>query len=356
LTNSANVLRSPFEEYLDECRTLVREELQRMVSCGFLGRKARGGATPALYRLMLDYPMRSAKALRPALCIATCRALGGSLAQALPSAAVLELFHNAFLVHDDIEDDSLLRRGKPALHREHGVPIAINVGDAMLALSLQPLLENTRLVGLGKALRILEVVARMCRESVEGQAMELDWIRNRAWDVSDRDYLLMVHKKTSWYTFIAPVRIGAILAAAPPRSRALLDRLAVFLGAAFQIQDDILNLEAAQAELGKEIGGDLEEGKRTLILLHTLRGARPADRKRARALLARERADKSRKELAWLSSLIRESGGIDSARAVAAHYAALAGRVHARLARELPASPHFDLISRLIEFVLQRQH
>ena len=85
-----------------------------------------------LFNLMLDYPLRDAKALRPALCIATCRALGGQLEEVLPSAAVLEFFHNAFLIHDDIEDQSELRRGAPTLHYAHGVPIAVNVGDAML--------------------------------------------------------------------------------------------------------------------------------------------------------------------------------------------------------------------------------
>src|SRR5689334_17738045 len=112
--------------------------------------------TAFLYELMLDYPQREAKGLRPALCIATCRALGGTLEAALRSAAALELYHNAFLIHDDIEDESLLRRGRPTLHQEHGVPIAINVGDAMLALSLQPLLDNMGSIGLGPSLRILQ--------------------------------------------------------------------------------------------------------------------------------------------------------------------------------------------------------
>ena len=91
----------------------------------------------------MEYPLREAKGLRPALCIATCRALGGSLEAVLPSAAVLELYHNAFLIHDDVEDGSERRRGMPTLHRDHGAPIAINVGDAMLGLALSPLLDNT---------------------------------------------------------------------------------------------------------------------------------------------------------------------------------------------------------------------
>jgi geranylgeranyl diphosphate synthase type II len=88
---------------------------------------------------MLDYPLREAKALRPAMCIATCRALGGSTEGVLQSATVLELYHNAFLIHDDVEDESEKRRDGTTLHRAHGVPVAINVGDGMLALALEPL-------------------------------------------------------------------------------------------------------------------------------------------------------------------------------------------------------------------------
>lgn len=103
-----------------------------------------------LYDLVLDYPLREAKGLRQFLSIVTCRALGGLLDAVLRSAAVLELYHNAFLVHDDVEDGSELRRGASTLHHAHGVPIAVNVGDAMFALSLRPLLENIEIIGLGR--------------------------------------------------------------------------------------------------------------------------------------------------------------------------------------------------------------
>jgi geranylgeranyl diphosphate synthase, type II len=165
------MLTSVLERYLDECRALVMDEIQEIVP--------NNRFRPILYDLVLDYPLRSGKAFRPALCIATCRALGGRLEDVLHTAAVLELFHNAFLVHDDIEDGSLMRRGQPALHQDYGVPIAINVGDSIFALCLQPLLDNTRLLGLGKALHILQIIITMARESVEGQAMELDWIYGR---------------------------------------------------------------------------------------------------------------------------------------------------------------------------------
>jgi geranylgeranyl diphosphate synthase type II len=264
--------------YLAECRGLVLSEIERIVP-----HKTRFGSV--LYELMLDYPMRDAKTLRPSLCIATCRALGGSLEAVLPSAAVLELYHNAFLIHDDVEDESLLRRGAPTLHDRYGIPIAINVGDAMLALALAPLLDNTRLLGLGKALRILAAVGEMARHTAEGQALELSWIRAATWQIVDADYLRMVHKKTTWYSFLTPVTIGAIVAGASPAQLRGLRLFATALGAAFQIQDDVLNLAANPAEYGKDILGDLWEGKHTLVLLHALRSATPLERARAHSIL-----------------------------------------------------------------------
>ena len=148
---------------------------------------------------MRDYPLRGGKAMRPALCIATCRALGGSVEAVLRSAAAIELYHNAFLVHDDIEDKSELRRAEPTLHRKYGVPIAVNVGDGMLALSMSSLLANTEIVGVGKALRVLEAISRMAQESAEGQMIELDWIARGSWVLTDESYVRMVYKKTTWY-------------------------------------------------------------------------------------------------------------------------------------------------------------
>src|SRR5260221_5175409 len=108
--------RTILDEYMSECRQLILEELDRRMP-----RSSR--CRPVLYDLMLDYPLREAKALRPTLCIATARALGGSLEAVVPTACVLELYHNAFLIHDDVEDDSDRRRGGATLHRRFGVPV-----------------------------------------------------------------------------------------------------------------------------------------------------------------------------------------------------------------------------------------
>ena len=187
------ILTNALTQYLENSRLLALDEIRAILPPD---RRDTGG----LYELMLDYPLRHGKALRPALAIAVCRAFGGSLAAVLPTAAVLELYHNAFLIHDDVEDQSYVRRSEATLNRLHGAPTAINVGDAMLAVTMQPLLDNMQAIGLGKTLKVLRLVARMARETAEGQMIELRWISANVWDQRDADYVRLVHKKTGWYS------------------------------------------------------------------------------------------------------------------------------------------------------------
>src|SRR5580698_1341020 len=231
-----------------------------------------------LYDLAADYPRRGGRAFRPSLCIATARAFGTPLELALRTAVSIEMIHNAMLIHDDIEDESEQRRGKPTMHVAEGVPIAINVGDMLSLLSMRPLLDNRAFLGPEISLRILEETERMARESAEGQAFELGWRRDNVTDVGEADYLLMVLKKTCWLATIHPSRVGALIGARGGMDLDRCIRFGFFLGAAFQIQDDLLNLEGDATAYGKELGGDIREGKRTLMLIHLLAQATEAER------------------------------------------------------------------------------
>ena len=308
------------EAVLSDARLEVRAALERLFD-----HHRRTGYGP-LYDILADYPFREGKGLRPAICFATCRAAGGVTEQAVLSAAALELFHNAFLVHDDVEDVSQFRRGEATLFEKHGVPIAINVGDATNVLAMGLLLGNTRSIGVRKALLVMREVERMARKSVEGQAIELSWIREGRFDLEDRDYVRMAYKKTCWYTVIAPLRIGLICGSPPgdgsptPRTLEHLIELGFLAGIAFQISDDLLNLEADEALYGKETSGDLWEGKRTVMLLHLVRTARAHQRERILRILTTPRRRKRPRDVAWLLEAMRDAGSLEHGRALAAEY------------------------------------
>jgi geranylgeranyl diphosphate synthase, type II len=234
---------------LDSYGTLVRRALTTYLE--------REGRRDGVYRVAADYPLRTGRALRASYCIAAARAFGASIDDAVRSAVSLELLHNAFLVHDDIEDESDERRGRPALHHLHGVPMAINAGDALVVLGLRPLLENRLILGARVSWRILEETERMVRESVEGQALELEWRQHNVTGLTESDYLTMTLKKTCWYTTIYPSRVGALIGTRDNVDVDRFVRFGFFLGAAFQIQDDLLNLTGDHARYGKELSGDL---------------------------------------------------------------------------------------------------
>jgi len=296
------------------------EPLATLARYGALTAEASAGYLPAsepsahLYDLVGDYPSRAGKAIRPSLCLAACRAFGGALEEALPSAVAIELLHNAFLIHDDIEDGSLLRRGRPTLHAAHGVALAINAGDALAYLAHAPLRDNRKLLGNRMAAGIVEEFDIMIRRTLEGQATELGWRRDGVLDVGPADYLDLVLRKTCWYTTIHPLRIGATIGS---WGRADLDAMVRFgfhLGAAFQIADDLLNLEADEALYGKEACGDLYEGKRTLMLVHLLSSAAPDDRRAVVDFLARERHDRTPADVASILALMIEYDSLIYAR------------------------------------------
>jgi geranylgeranyl diphosphate synthase, type II len=308
-----------------------------------------------LYGPMLEYPMRDGKGFRPALCLSMCQACGGKLEDGIDTAAALEMFHNAFLIHDDVEDASESRRGYPTLHRMYGIPIATNVGDGLNMLAMRTLLRNTETMGLERALTIIHEVERLARETTEGQSLELDWVHGSRTPVRVRDYFLMVYKKTCWYTCIAPLRLGTIIAGV---DRGLLDSLIPLgfrIGAAFQIQDDILNLEADEKLYGKEIGGDIAEGKRTLMAIHALQTSDGTTREKLSAVYAKPRELKTPDEIEWVLKTMHEHGSIDYARNVARRYTLSAQKLFRQRFDWLHPSPHKAFLEEMFQYMIDRK-
>lgn len=307
-----------------------------------------------LYDLVPLYPQRSGKGLRPALCLATCQAFGGSIRGALHSAVAIELFHNAFLVHDDVEDGSLNRRGLPTLAAEFGLPIAVNVGDAMNVLSIGPLMKNLETLGATLTWRVFEEIEHMVCQSVEGQAIELGWVRDNPFDLNDEDYLRMTLKKTCWYTCIHPCRIGGLIGAGTALDLDRFNRFGYFMGAAFQIQDDLLNLAGDESKYGKEIGGDIWEGKRTLVLIHTINCANRREQERLKRFLAKPRLKRSPEAVDWVYSLMHKYRSMEYARNCARQLAEAALVQFEQAYGGLPDSPDKNFLYNIVMYMIER--
>ena len=307
-----------------------------------------------LYDPLPVYPSRPGKGLRAALTLATCAALGGDIHLALNSAVAVELFHNAFLIHDDIQDASEDRRGGPTLHSLYGTAIALNVGNATNLLALQRIRANRAILGGSLAWQVFEETETMLRHSLEGQAIELGWIRDNAVGLVDDHYYRMCLKKTSWYTCIYPGRLGLLIARGSTTDLTVLDRFGWYLGAAFQIQDDILNLVGEYGQYGKEIGGDLLEGKRTLMMIHLQRVLTGPDGDRLRTYLGRTRADRGDDEAAWVFERMREHGCVEAAQQSATDLVHAARAEAERVLAEALPGPDRDFLLGLPEYVVTR--
>jgi geranylgeranyl diphosphate synthase type II len=337
----------PFADQLLHYRDVVIGEIGTII--------AGKGFNETLAQRLAEYPLRAGKGLRPALCLATCQAFGGGIRDALQSAAALELFHNAFLVHDDIEDESIHRRGAPTIHQKYGIAIAINVGDALNVLTMTPLLANLEVIGLEKTLRVFKEIERMGRESVEGQAMELDWVKNRQWDLSDPDYHLMTLKKTCWYTCITPCRVGALIGGGFQVDLDVFTRFGSSLGIAFQIQDDLLNLLGEEGKYGKETAGDIREGKRTLMLIKLLERASQRERNRVVRILSKQREDKTDEEVDEILRLMRKHGCLEYGREASVEFARQAKTIFSHELAEVHDSPHRQFLEQVIDYVIHRE-
>lgn len=270
-----------------------------------------------LYRLTRSYPSLPGKALRPALCLAAAGAFGGRAGDAMPAAVSIELLHNAFLVHDDIVDGSLMRRGRPTLSADYGTGLALNAGDALAVLSNRVLRRYCQTLDRGLGDRLQGEFEVMALRTLEGQATELGWRHDDVRDLTPEHYLDLIMHKTCWYTSIHPLRVGALLGSQGTADLRPMVRFGFHLGAAFQIQDDLLNLEGDEREYGKEIDGDLFEGKRTLPLIHLAAEATGADRTTVDTYFRLDRSERSAELVEEVRALLDTYGSIDYARAYA---------------------------------------
>jgi len=308
-----------------------------------------------LYDLMLDYPNRGGKRFRPALVLLCCELFGGDPEDALNSAVALELFHNFALIHDDIEDESLLRRGKPALHLQHGIALALNAGDALLGLVHETLLKNHASLESKMALRIHHHLNKVMRATFEGQALDIGWVAKQTFP--DRaEYREMIGRKTGWYSGRGPCQCGALIAGASETELETVGDFGEAIGIGFQVRDDLLNLtEKSETEApsagaggyGKERGGDIAEGKRTLITIELLERLSEKDAERVRTILLQEREQVSETDIDWCIARAESTGALDAAADYCKKQAVLASSS----LKNFPNHPAKSLLGELVDYL-----
>ena len=331
------------------------DDVSRLVRRSMLDAIPDGEPHRWLYRVARDYPSRPGKAIRPALCVATSRAFGGRDEDIVPVAVAIELLHNAFLVHDDIVDGSERRRGRPTLPAQYGLGLALNAGDALAVLSNQVLRRHANRMDPDLAEGVLSEFDAMALRTLEGQATELGWRHDRVQALEPADYLDLIMHKTCWYTTVHPLRVGALIGSRGAADLRPMVRFGFYLGAAFQIKDDLLNLDGREHEYGKEIDGDLYEGKRTLPLIHLLRTARGADRDVLDRYLQLERSERTADLVSEIRALLDAYGSIAFAAAYAEGIAGAALDSFESAFGDATAGPDRDFVRALVPYMLDRR-
>ena len=227
-----------------------------------------------------DFLDRGGKRWRPALTLLACEAVGGKEKEAMPFTPIIELVHEGTIMVDDCEDDSKERRGKPCTHLIYGIDTAINDGNIMYFLPMAIFYTNTQKLGQEKTRQIYDLyIQEMLRVSI-GQAKDIYWHKGKKENVSEEEYLQMCICKTGVLARFA-AKLGAIIGNGSREEINALARFGESIGVGFQIQDDILELTGKEFAKGKGgIGGDIHEGKRTLMVIHTIKKANEQDRKR----------------------------------------------------------------------------
>ena len=277
------------------------------------------------------------KRLRPALLLLTSAALGHQGDNRHLLAAVVEFIHTATLLHDDVVDESTLRRGNPTANTAFGNPASVLVGDFLYSRSFQMMVQ-------AQNLRIMEVLAEATNVITEGEVLQLMNMHNAQLD--EAGYLRVIRSKTA-KLFEASARVGAVLAGAPETIETACAQYGQALGTAFQVIDDVLDYAGDASVMGKSLGDDLREGKVTLPLIAAMQRGSPAQRQLIQHAIEQGSVD----GLSNVIDIVNSTGALEVAREAAAAEA----RKAEAYAKILPASAHRDALVLLAQQLLQRQ-
>jgi len=277
------------------------------------------------------------KRLRPALLLLLCGALGYRGDQRFHLAAVVEFIHTATLLHDDVVDASTLRRGRATANETFGNPASVLVGDFLYSRAFQMMVDAGEM-------RIMQILADATNVIAEGEVLQLMNMHDASLD--EAGYLRVIRSKTA-KLFEASARLAAILASSTPAVEQACADYGQALGTAFQVIDDVLDYDGDAAEMGKNLGDDLREGKATLPLIVAMQRGTPAQRETIRHAIETGAVE----ELEQIVTIVRQTGALEATRQAAAAEAQRAVQALAHL----PANPHAEGLLQLAAQLLERR-
>lgn len=349
------------ENYLKQILPSVDREIEKIVPRVFSKNwleKTLGKAdfsydanslTKALSEPIWDLLDRGGKRWRPGLLILACEAVGGKKEDALKFTPLIEITHNGTLVSDDVEDSSEFRRGKPCIHKIYGIDIAVNVGSAMFYLPTALLFNNYYKLDEHKRLQLHDLISQELLKCHAGQAMDIWWHRGNKFDVSEKEYLQMCAYKTGTLARLA-AKIGVVVGNGSAEQMVALGKFAETIGVAFQIHDDILNLVGEEFQKGKGVGEDIHEGKRTLMVIHTLQNASPTDKNRLLEILNAHPTEQ--KTIREAITIIQKYDSISYARTKANELVKTAWK---KIDPVLSESPAKEMLNAFADYLIERK-
>ena len=306
--------------------------------------------------IISDYPKRLGKYVRPTLVLLTASSMNYPINKAILTAAAMQTSEDWILIHDDFQDDSLFRRGAPALHKTIGKELAVNAGDGLHILMSKMLADNYKLIGADKTYQIQQEFYKILNRTVLGQTVEIKWNQENNLNLTEKDILFILQSKTAYYTIAGPMRLGAILAGASKSQLEKIFQFGVYLGYCFQIQDDLLDLTSDFAGQKKQTGNDIYEGKRTIMLVHLLKNANQNDKKKLIKIISKSRPQKTQDEVDWLIKKMDQYGSLNHSREMIKEYALLAKDYFHKELKFLSKQPARSQLDSFIDFLQNRKY
>jgi len=304
----------------------------------------KDGSPETLYNAARHLPLAGGKRLRPCMAMLSCEAVNGDISRVIPLSIALELIHNFTLVHDDIMDKSKLRRNTPAVHVEYGEAVAINAGDLLFTKAFESMhnIQGDLSIFKNVEFGLIDCIREIC----EGQQLDMEFEKRNI--VSEDEYIEMILKKTAVF-FMYAAEAGSILGGGTTEQNQALNQYGKNLGLAFQIHDDYLDICSNEEILGKTIGNDIRNGKKTLIAVHCLNSAQGDDKKLLEIIFGNKNA--TEQQIKQVFNLFQKKGSIEYAKKTAINFCEKAKKQ----LEILPPSDAKQILLELADYSISRE-